>query len=454
MNPSINKKHILVIGAVLSGTLLAIRLAQLGHKVSLFESRPDMRKVDISAGRSINLALSDRGFRALRMIGIDEEVSNSCIPMHGRMIHPLGGEPFFSPYSGREDRYINSMSREGLNTALLNKADSFDNLNVTFNASCENVDLQNLKATFRNNQTGEGFEWQADYIFGTDGAGSKVRDSFYRNSHKLRFTFSQTYLSHSYKELVIPPTESGGFRIEKNALHIWPRGGFMLIALPNLDGSFTVTLFLAHEGENSFEQLETQDKVISFFKEQFPDTLEHMPTLAEDFFENPTGLLATIKCSPWNAGNNVLLMGDAAHAIVPFYGQGMNASFEDVVVFDELLQYTRGDLDTAILGYTEVRKVDGDAIADLAIDNFYEMRDHVANPVFQRKRKLEMQLELEFPDYFSKYSLVTFNEMIPYSKAMERGRKQDELLLEVCREIEDVNRVDKKDLLKKLMEIK
>ncbi len=432
-------QKVVVVGAGLCGTLLAIRLAQRGYRVILTEKRDDLRKMENVEGRSINLALSDRGFRGLRLVGMEDEIRAQCIPMPGRRIHPLNGEEFTSPYSGREKKFINSVSRGGLNISLLDKAGSFENLEILFNTCCTGVDYDSATASFENDKDGKAFDIKADFIFGTDGSNSAVRKSLFAGSHRLLFSYSQSYLSHAYKELTIPPTSDGGFRILKNALHIWPRGGFMLIALPNLDGSFTVTLFLAHKGENSFENLSTAGELQDFFVANFPDVLPHMPDLVNDFFSNPTGLLATIKCHPWSAGEKVLLMGDAAHAIVPFYGQGMNASFEDVVVFDELLEKLNGDLKETIGRYDSIRKKDTDAIADLAIDNFYEMRDHVADPVFQRKRQLEMKLEQTYPDYLSKYSMVTFKEDIPYSKAMTKGRAQDEKLMDICSQIESVD---------------
>jgi kynurenine 3-monooxygenase len=240
-----------------------------------------------------------------------------------------------------------------------------------------------------------------------------------------------------YKELEIPPAENGGFRIEKNALHIWPRGHFMMIALPNLDGSFTVTLFHPYEGEAGFNTLNTPEKVRAFFEKYYPDSLEHLPNLVETYFENPVGTLGTIKCYPWQAFGKVLIMGDAAHAVVPFYGQGMNASFEDVRVFDEILEQYEGDWATILEKFQEARVDNGNAIGDLAKQNEYEMREKVADPIFIKKRGLEMRLEQQYPEYYSKYSLVTFNENIPYSEAMRLGQLQDEALLELCRNVEE-----------------
>lgn len=426
--------NILIIGAGLCGSLLALRMAQRGFEVTLVEKRPDLRKVTQDAGRSINLALSDRGLRALRLAGVEEEAKKLCIPMHGRMIHNTTGEPFLSKYSGRKDEYINSISRPGLNMMLLNQAEKLPNVQLIFDHPCDSVDLENGTATFTNTLVGDQVTLSAEVIFGTDGAGSAVRKSMFED-HRFLFSFSQQWLTHGYKELEIPATERGGYHIFKNALHIWPRGEDMLIALPNLDGSFTVTLFLPFENSDyCFANLTTAEKVHEYFNKEFPDVVEMIPTLAEEFFTNPTSPLGTVKCSPWSSFGKVLLMGDAAHAIVPFYGQGMNASFEDVAVFDEILEkYTSEEninWNNLFKEYQALRKKDTDAIADLAVDNFHEMKEHTAMEIFQRKRKLETAFEAEFPeDYYSKYSLVTFRESITYSEALKRGRAQDKAIL-------------------------
>ncbi len=310
---------------------------------------------------------------------------------------------------------------------------------VVFNNTCTNVALEKGIGTFQDNTTGKTKEIHADVVIGTDGAGSAVRRSMMGQTSQLLFNYSQQFLRHGYKELSIPPAEDGGYRIEKNALHIWPRGRFMVIALPNLDGSFTVTMFHPFEGEEGFHALDSRDKVLSFFQKYFPDLIPHAPTLLEDYFANPVGTLGTIKCYPWQAWGKTLIMGDAAHAIVPFYGQGMNASFEDVFVFDRVLEQHAGDWTKVFETFQDLRVQNTNAIADLAIDNFYEMQDKVADPVFIKKRKLEMQLEQQFPEYYSKYSLVTFKENISYQEAMERGRKQDKILMEICRKEENPN---------------
>jgi kynurenine 3-monooxygenase len=392
--------------------------------------RPDLRKVNISAGRSINLAFSNRGIKAMELVGLEDQVKALCIPMYGRMIHDEHGKTFQSNYSGRDHEYINSISRGGLNGLLLDEAEKHKNVNIFFNKKCKSVDFQKTTARFKDYNTKDEFVEDADVIIATDGAGSALRKSYYLGK-KFLFSFSQNYLTHGYKELSILPKENGSFKMHKNALHIWPRGSFMLIALPNLDGSFTVTLFLNYDdGKYNFKNLNTESRVLEFFQKEFPDALVLMPNLLDDFFKNPTAPLGTIKCSPWHYKGNTLLMGDAAHAIVPFYGQGMNASFEDVVEFDAVLDQNLKNWKTVFKTYEKSRKKDTDAIADLAIDNFHEMKDHVANPIFQEKRKLEMALEKAFPkDYASKYSLVTFNENIGYKEAMLKGRAQDKAIL-------------------------
>ncbi|WP_299012471.1 NAD(P)/FAD-dependent oxidoreductase [uncultured Polaribacter sp.] len=425
----------LIIGAGLCGSLLALRLAQRGYKVEVYESRPDLRKVDISAGRSINLALSDRGLKALRLCGMEEKAREICIPMFGRLMHDREGNTFSSNYSGSANEYINSISRGDLNAILLDEAEKHENVTLHFNKKCKKVAIEKNIAHFIDYKTKEEFPVIADVIFGADGAGSSLRKS-YLSERKFLFSYSQNYLNHGYKELEIPADTNGNHQISKEHLHIWPRGDFMLIALPNMDGSFTVTLFLSYnEGEFNFENLTSEEKITAFFEKEFPDALELIPNILEEFTNNPTGPLGTIKCNPWSYQNKTLLMGDSSHAIVPFYGQGMNASFEDVFVLDEILSYFEKseenfDWETVFKAYQKKRKKDTDAIADLAIDNFFEMRDHVANPLFKEKRKIEMDLEKTFPkQYMSKYSLVTFNEDIGYNEAMKRGRAQDKALL-------------------------
>ena len=428
------KEKILIVGAGLCGSLLALRMAQRGYQVEVYESRPDLRNSVISAGRSINLSLSDRGLKALRMAGLEKKARALCIPMKGRLMHDAASNTFESNYSGRQGECINSISRGNLNGLLLTEAEKYPNVNIHFNTKCLEIDIESKIARFQSFDSKEQFTVQADVIFGTDGAGSSLRKSYEKQFPA--FKVSQEFLTHGYKELEIPADKNGGHLISKEHLHIWPRGDYMLIALPNMDGSFTVTLFLSYsEGSYNFDNLITKEKIIEFFEKDFPDTLALIPDVLKEFENNPTGKLGTVKCYPWAYKGNTLLLGDSSHAIVPFYGQGMNASFEDVFVFDSVLNQFEGDWATVFSEFQKQRKIDADAIADLAIDNYYEMRDHVANPLFKEKRIVEMGLEKFFPtEYFSKYSLVTFNEHIGYHEAMTKGRAQDKVLLKMVEE--------------------
>lgn len=416
-----------VVGAGLVGSLLAIYLAKRGEQVSVFERRPDMRKASISAGRSINLALSDRGLKALRGVGIEQEIREISIPMHGRMVHGTDGSTNFQPY-GKEGQYILSVSRGELNRKLMSLAESHSEVSFHFDHRCTGVDLDSATCSFIDEGTGKETTVAADRIFGTDGAFSAVRGRMQVND---RFNYSQQYLEHGYKELTIPPTADGGFRMDSNSLHIWPRGNYMLIALPNLDGSFTCTLFFPFEGPTSFASLHTPQQVETFFNEVFPDAVPHMPTLAEDYFANPTSSLVIIRCSPWNYGEKTLLLGDAAHAIVPFYGQGMNAGFEDCTVFEELAQAMWDDKEALFKRFSELRQPDGDAIADLALRNFIEMRDLVADERFLLRKKIEKALNEKHPTkWIPLYSMVTFSQM-RYSDALAYGKNHDRIMDEV-----------------------
>jgi kynurenine 3-monooxygenase len=450
------KEKVIIIGAGLSGSLLAIYLAKKGIECEIYEARGDMRKESMSAGRSINLALSNRGIAALKEVGLDEYMLSEAVPMFGRMIHALDGSQKLLPYSGRKGEYINSVSRAGLNIALMNEAEKHAGVTFHFNQKCVDFDCRSGEAEFETGKIVKG-----DTLVATDGAGSAVRSAMLHGGVP-RFNFSQSWLEHGYKELHIPSRKdypsahadgtdkNSLFLMEKNALHIWARHSFMMIALPNFDGSFTCTLFLAHKGENSFEQLTDEDSLTKFFEANFADAIPLMPTLTEDFFANPTGNLGTIKCFPWNAGGKALLIGDSAHAVVPFYGQGMNASFEDCRILNDLIERRGTDWETVFDEFTEIRKPNADAIAEMAEENFYEMRDAVADPVFQRKRELETRLEQTFPDYFSKYSMVTFREDLPYAVARQKGNAQDKLLMEICAKIDDVSRIDLNDIIHKV----
>ncbi len=414
----------IIVGAGPVGSLFSLFLKKRGVDVDLYERRPDMRKVDISAGRSINMAVSHRGIKALAAVGLEKKVLNMAMPMPGRMVHDKQGNTNFQPY-GKEGQYINSISRSGLNMLLMDEAEK-EGVRIHFNHRCTDIDLDKATIEFET-QSGSKSE-SADQIYGIDGAFSEVR---HRMMMTDRFDYSQTYLKHGYKELIIPAGPNGEFRMEKNALHIWPRGSYMLIALPNLDGSFTVTLFLPFEGEKSFEALKTEEDVQAFFTEMFPDTLELMPTLVKDFFENPTSSLAIIRCFPWSYSDKVLMMGDASHAIVPFYGQGMVSGFEDCHVFHQLAEGMWNDKRSLFEAFERSRKPDGDAIADLALRNFIEMRDLVADEQFLLRKKIEKALNQKHPQkWVPLYSMVTFSEM-RYSEALAEGKIQDEKMNKV-----------------------
>lgn len=436
-------EKISIIGGGLSGSLLAVYMARRGFEVHLFERRPDMRNTRIAAGRSINLALSTRGIRALEKAGLAEEILADGIPMYGRMMHSVDGKLNYQPY-GKEGQAIYSVSRGRLNIKLLELADEYPNIHLYFNHRCTNVDIDNATAWFET-ESGNSVEFKADRIIGTDGAYAATRG---RLQVTDRFNYSQSYLDHGYKELAIPAGENGAFPMEKNALHIWPRGGFMMIALPNPAGDFTCTLFLPFEGgEYSFSSLTSPEKVKDFFNKIFPDAVPLMPTLVGDFFGNPTSSLVTVKCYPWVKKDKLALAGDAAHAVVPFYGQGMNASFEDCVVMDECIEKYGADWEKVFSNYQELRKTNADAIADLALQNFVEMRDLVGQPEFLKKKHVEHDLSELYPDIFtSQYELVTFSNT-PYRKALEQGAINDRILEKIIR-----NNVDVKDK-QKVMEI-
>ena len=429
---------IIVVGSGLTGPLLAISLVERGFRVDLYERRPDMRRVPISAGRSINLALSTRGIHALREAGVFEQIQKIVIPMRGRMMHAVTGELTFMRYGKDETEVINAVSRAELNIALMNAAEAHG-VPIHFNQRCTGFDLHGGAVHLRNEQTGAEQTIAADVVVAADGAGSAVRGEMLRLP---RFNFSQQYLDYGYKELTIPAGTDGEHVFETHALHIWPRGTFMLIALPNIDGTFGCILFLPFEGEISFAALDSEAKLRAFFEAQFPDALALMPNLGETFFANPTGAMVTIKCSPWHVDGNALLLGDAAHAIVPFFGQGMNCAFEDCTYFLELLDQFGADWPRLFSAFERLRKADTDAIADLAIENFGEMRDRVADPRFLFRKKVELELEKRYPGTFvPKYAMVTFHRT-PYSVAAARGAIQDRMLGELCDSVERVEDID------------
>ncbi len=423
------EKKVTLVGAGLIGSLLSIYLAKRGYKVAVYERRPDMRKATAYAGKSINLALSDRGWRGLEGVGIAEDIKKIAIPMYGRQIHNKNGTQVYQPY-GKDNQAIYSVSRAEINMKLMDLAETNQNIKFHFDERCMNLNRQSLEAEFENNNSKANTKVKSDLLFGSDGAFAASRLSMQLQSD--RFEYNQHYIDCGYKELIIPPGEDGTFKLEKNALHIWPRGSFMMIALPNPDGNFTCTLFLPFEGEKSFAQLKTRAQVKAFFDEEFSDAVPLMPALLDDFEHNPTSALVTVKCYPWTFDDKIALIGDAAHAIVPFYGQGMNCGFEDCVVLNELIDKHKENWPAILQEYQVLRKPDGDAIADLAIANFVEMRDKTADPKFLLQKKIEAKFSAKYPDkWIPLYSMVTYSPHIRYSEALHNGQKQQAIMDEV-----------------------
>ncbi|HEY7424260.1 MAG TPA: NAD(P)/FAD-dependent oxidoreductase [Gemmataceae bacterium] len=416
-----DKPDIVIVGAGLAGTLLACRLARAGRRVDLYEKRPDPRRGEQERGRSINLALSLRGIHALREIGLADEVLKASILMRGRMIHSPTGELTFQPYGKDDSQALRSVSRAGLNLLLVETAARYPSVRLFFEHRCTGLDLPAGTLEFVDTTTHSTVYVPADFIIGADGAYSAVRGQLQKQE---RFNYRQDYLSHGYKELTIPAGPGETFRLEKHALHIWPRGSFMMIALPNQDGSFTCTLFWPFEGPNSFAVLRSEEAIQAFFQQQFPDAVPLIPTLAHDFLHNPTGPLVTIRCQPWHWDGRVVLLGDACHAVVPFLGQGMNAAFEDCTVLGECLA-RHADRGAAFAAYEAMRKEHVDTLADLCIDNFLEMRDRVGSRLFVLRKKLGILLHCLFPRwYVPLYVMVEFTR-IPYAVALRRARRQD-----------------------------
>lgn len=419
--PRSSKPDVTIVGAGLAGTLLACALARAGHRVDLYEKRPDPRRGEAERGRSINLALSLRGIHALREIGLADEVLKASILMRGRMIHSQSGRQTFQPYGKDDSQALHSVSRAGLNLLLIEAAARQPSIRLFFEHKCVGLDPDKGVLEFIESTTHSKVEVAADFIVGADGAYSVVRSQLRKQE---RFNYQQDYLSHGYKELTIPAGADGAFRMEKHALHIWPRGNFMMIALPNLDGSFTCTLFWPFEGPNSFAELKCKEAIEAFFQQQFPNAVPLLPTLAEDFLGNPTGALVTIRCQPWHWGGSVVLIGDACHAVVPFLGQGMNAAFEDCTVLAACLHSTE-DRRAAFTAYEGMRKQHLDVLADLCIENFREMRDRVGSRLFVFRKKLGLLLHRLFPKwYIPLYVMIEFTR-IPYADALRRAHRQD-----------------------------
>jgi kynurenine 3-monooxygenase len=422
--PQSSKPDVTIVGTGLAGTLLACSLARAGRRVDLYEKRRDPRRREQEHGRSINLALSLRGIHALREIGLAEEVLKSSILMRGRMIHSPTGEQTFQPYGKDDSQALHSVSRAGLNLQLVEAAARYPSVRLFFEHRCTGLDLHAGTLEFVDSAAGTTVHVPADFIVGADGAYSAVRGQLQKQEH---FNYRQDYLGHGYKELTIPAGPDGAFRLEKHALHIWPRGSFMMIALPNQDGSFTCTLFWPFDGPNSFAALQSEDAVLTFFRQQFADAVPLIPTLAHDFLHNPTSSLVTIRCQPWHWDGRVVLLGDACHAVVPFLGQGMNAAFEDCTVLVECLTH-HADRRAVFAAYEAARKEHVDTLADLCIDNFLEMRDRVGSNLFVWRKKLGILLHRLFPRwYVPLYVMIEFTR-IPYADALRRARRQDWLV--------------------------
>jgi len=421
-------KRIVIAGAGLVGSLTAVLLGNKGYKVTVIERRPDMRKVQIPAGRSINLAMSNRGWRALEKAGLAAEVRPIAIPMYKRTMHDEHKNLSYQPY-GKDGEAIYSVSRGLLNKLLLDAAErDKEDIQIIFNQRITDVNLEIQVLHLKDENSGATQEIPYDILLGTDGAYSAVRNRLMYND---RFSYSQTYIEHGYKELHMQPDAVGRHRMEVETLHIWPRGEYMMIALPNPDGTFTCTLFFPWEGKESFASVQSDADIEDLFRRRFPDLIDLIPDYREQFRNNPTSSLMYVKCFPWNYKNNVLLLGDAAHAIVPFYGQGMNAGFEDIRIFTEMLDANGWDFEEAIPAFAAAHYRNGHAIADLAMRNFVEMRDLTADPEFLLRKKIERKIYEKNPaEWVPLYSMVTFHETA-YAKAWAEGQRQDRIMEKV-----------------------
>jgi kynurenine 3-monooxygenase len=432
-------RRVTIIGAGLGGALAAIFLARRGLDVTLYERRPDLRQVPQPAGRSINLALANRGLKALRMAGLEPGVRKLLTAMRGRMVHPLEGGLDLQPYGQRAHEVIYSVSRPGLNAVLLDAAEAAG-VRLRFGMRCTSVDFAADQLEFEDEASGKAVSVPLTPCIGADGAGSMVRRAL---ATIPGFEASEDPLAHGYKELSILPGALGRHRLESNALHIWPRGGYMLIALPNHDGTFTVTLFLPYDGEASFASLANPAAVRRFFAAEFPDAAGLIHNLEKEFFANPTGALGTVRCHPWHLEGRALLLGDAAHAIVPFHGQGMNCAFEDCMELDRCLEECDGDWTRSFALFSARRKPNADAIAEMALENYVEMRDAVRDPGFLLRQRVGFELERRFPDRFvPRYALVMFRDDVPYAEAQRRGKIQEEILLALTSGLDDAAAVD------------
>ena len=403
-------------------------MTKRGYKVNVFERRKDLRSEIITAGKSINLALSKRGWTALEKVGIDAEVMKIAIPVYKRIMHDEKGVLTDQPY-GNEGESIYSVSRAQMNVLMMNLAEK-NGAKLHFNEKCIDVDFDQSIVAFENTQTKKNRKIKSDFIIGADGAFSVVRKQMVS---KFQHDYEYNEINHDYKELLIPSGKNNNYLLDKNALHIWPRGDFMLMALANLDGSFTCTLFAPKKGSNSFEGLNTKKEVENYFASIFPDFKELVPNLYEQWIANPTSTLGIVKTYPWHIRNTSLLIGDAAHATVPFYGQGMNCGFEDCRVLNEILENHNDDLNLSFNKYSEIRKPNGDGVQDLSMQNFIVMRDKTADPMFLLQKKIEKKFSNLYPDKWTPlYSMVSFSN-ISYSDAWNTGMKQEKIMQEIMK---------------------
>jgi kynurenine 3-monooxygenase len=438
-----------IVGSGLVGSLQAILMAKKGYDVTVFENRPDLRKAKLIAGKSINLAMSDRGWRALQAAGIEGDIKEMAIPMYQRCMHAVDGSLSYQQY-GKDGQAIYSVPRGGLNQKLMILADKYPSIKYNFNHKCKDIELDSNTLIFEDTANKQEVKESFDKVFATDGAFSAVR---FRMQKTPMFDYSQKYLDHGYKELIIPANEDGTHKLDKNCLHIWPRGEFMMIALANMDGSFTCTLFFPMYGEKSFDTINTREKVAAFFNETFTDAVPLMPTLLDDYFENPTSALVMVRCSPWNFENKVLLLGDSAHATVPFYGQGMNCGFEDCMIFQEMLDDANGNWDGLLSAYSKTRVPDGNAIIDLSLMNYIEMRDLTANPEFLLRKKIEAKFSNLYPEkWIPLYSQVTFSH-IRYNKVIENGKAQNAIMEQVMKMPNIEANWDSQEVMVKMLEL-
>ncbi|TAL60935.1 MAG: FAD-dependent monooxygenase [Legionella sp.] len=424
-------KKITIIGAGLAGTLCALYLARRGYEVDVFESRADLRNSPTDYGRSINLALSCRGITGLKAMDLMDEISKIIVPMRARAIHESTGEVHYQPFGRHKEEHINAISRTELNGLLLNKAEQTRQIHLHFQQKLIRMDISHKKLYFED-KAGSISEYAYERIIGADGAPSALRDLLQQEG---LVTATREFLSHSYKELSISKTHTVGMAREH--LHLWPRDSFMLLGNPNPDDSITGSLFLANEGKDSFAELTTEKALNAFFKKEFPDAFKAMPHLAREFFSNPTGHMSTIKCTPWYYRDECLLIGDAAHGVIPFFGQGMNSAFEDCRILDELLNQYADDWAKVMPAFYEQRKANTDAVAQMSMDNYYEIHSDIRNPQFILKKHVERQLMCRYPErYISKHVLVMFTNT-PYARALAHGEVQAKLLDQICSSLKE-----------------